>query len=173
MARTQRHATSTRPATLLHATTNRTTTTSTFPLTNTHLTSSFPTTTFTTGSPLLPRQHHRLHHIDHLQLLCCCRRLLSERLVRTVIRRNLHTRLLAVISYDPFHPAFSPACRRTNPLTCSDKLFSGPSAFATLFGTFGFSFPQAHSSIACHHVSRSLLTELFLHNCSPPLRDDA
>ena len=111
--------------------------------------------------PLLPRQHHRLHHIDHLQLLCCCRRLLSERLVRTVIRRNLHTRLLAVISYDLFHPAFSPACRRTNPLTCSDKLFSGPSAFATLFGTFGFSFPQAHSSTTCHHVSRSLLTELF------------
>ena len=127
MARTQRHATSTRPATFLHTTTNRTTTTSTFPLTNTHLTSSFPTTTFTTGFlPFFARQHHRLHHIDHLQLLCCCRRLLSERLVRTVIRRNLHTRLLAVISYDPFHPAFSPACRRTNPLTCSDKLFSCP-----------------------------------------------
>ena len=68
--------------------------------------------------PLPPIQHHRLHHIEHLPLLSRRRRPLN--LVRTAIWRNLHLRPLAVISFDPFHPAFSTACRRTNSLTCTD-----------------------------------------------------
>ena len=162
MARTQRHATSARPTTFL---TNRTTTTSTFSVTNTHLTRQFPHHHFHNRiSPLLLRQHHRLHHIDHLQLLCCCRRLLSERLVRTVIRRNLHLRLLAVISYDPFHPTFSTACCRTNPLTCSDNLFSRPFYFCQpFFDHFGFTCSQVHSSSAAFCVP---LCPTFLY---PPL----
>ena len=78
------------------------------PLTNTHITSSLTTTTtFTTGFlPFSQDNNPRLHHIDHLQLMCCRCRLLSERLVRTVIRRNLQTRLLAVISCDWFRPRF-------------------------------------------------------------------
>ena len=89
--------------------------------------------------PLPPKQRHRLHHIDHFPLLCCCRRPLSENLVRTVIRRNLHLRPLAVISYDPFHPAFSTACRRTNPLTCTDNLFFTPSLLSLSLHNFGLS----------------------------------
>ena len=92
-------------------------------------------------SPLLPRQHHRHHQPDHLQLMCHRCRLLSERPLRPGIRRNLQARLLAAISCDLFHPpAFSPACHRINPLTCSDKLIHHPFVFTILFATWNFQF---------------------------------
>ena len=92
-------------------------------------------------SLLLPRQHHRHHQPDHLQLMCRRCRLLSERPLRPGIRRNLQARLLAAISCDLFHPpAFSPACHRINPLTCSDKLIHHPFVFTILFATWNFQF---------------------------------
>ena len=70
MARTQRHATSAGPATLLHTTTNRTTKASTFPITNTHITSSFPSTTFTTG--FLPFPQNNATDFTTSNDSCCC-----------------------------------------------------------------------------------------------------
>ena len=82
--------------------------------------------------------------------------------MKTVIRRNLHLRPWSVISFDPFHPPFFTACRRTNPLTCTDIWFFTSSLLS----------PGCPTSICQFSGSlqlRSLLYAILFHQLSWPI----
>ena len=82
--------------------------------------------------------------------------------MKTVNRRNLHLPPWSVFSFDPFHPAFFTACRRTNPLTRTDIWFL----------TSNLRSPVCPTSICQFSGSlqlRSLLYAILFHHLSWPI----